>query len=108
VQQDNITVCSDQDIGLGDDWHGDIQAHLNAARAAVLLVSPAFLASKYIRNNELPVLLRNAKASGVKIIPVILRPCLFEETKSSTPTRSPDPRNLPWLRFKRPVRRQRR
>ena len=91
VQQDNITVCSDQYIDLGDDWHGYIQARLNGALAAVLLVSPAFLASKYIRNNELPVLLRNAKEHGVKIIPVILRPCLFEEAKF----KYPDPRTGP-------------
>ena len=85
VQQDNLTVYSDQDIGLGDDWHGHIQTHLNGARAAVLLVSSAFLASKYIRNNELPVLLRNAKDLGVKIIPVILRPCAFDEVKYKYP-----------------------
>ena len=91
VQQDNITICSDQDIGLGDDWHAHIQTQLNGARAAVLLVSPAFLASKYIRSNELPVLLRNAKERGVKIIPVVLRPCLFEETRF----KYPDPRTGP-------------
>lgn len=91
VQQDNITVCSDQDIGLGEDWHGHIQAHLNGARAAVLLVSPAFLASKYIRSSELPVLLRHAKENGVRIIPVILRPCLVEETRF----KYPDPKTGP-------------
>ena len=85
VQQDNITVCSDQETDLGDDWHDHIQTHLNGARAAVLLVSPAFLASKYIRNSELPVLLKNAKDQGVRIIPVILRPCLFTETKFKYP-----------------------
>src|SRR5438132_5155858 len=56
VEQDELTICSDQDIGLGEDWHAHIQKHLNGARAAVLLVSPAFLASKYVRNSELPVL----------------------------------------------------
>lgn len=91
VQQDSLTVYSDQDIGLGGDWHDHIQTHLNGARVAVLLVSTAFLASKYIRNNELPVLLRNAKTRGVKIIPVILRPCLFEETKF----KYPDPKSGP-------------
>jgi TIR domain len=47
-----ISVATDRDIGLGDDWHARIQADLNRAGAAVLLVSPAFLASEYIRNND--------------------------------------------------------
>lgn len=85
VQQEQITLCSDQDIELGADWHDYIQTQLQGARAAVLLVSPAFLASRYIRNNELPILLKNAKDSGVQIIPVILRPCLFAATKFKYP-----------------------
>ena len=36
VQQENIMVCSDQVIGLGDDWHGDILAcERGACRGAV-------------------------------------------------------------------------
>lgn len=91
VQQDSITLCSDKDIDVGDDWHKQIQTHLDGARAAVLLVSPAFLASKYIRSSELPILLKNAKDQGVCIIPVILRPCLFAETKF----KYPDPKSGP-------------
>ena len=91
VQEGEIAVCSDLDIELGDDWHKCIQKHLRAAHAAVLLVSPAFLASKYIRNSELPVLLRNARDKGVKIIPIILRPCLFVESKF----KYPDPQTGP-------------
>lgn len=98
-QQGDIAVCSDQDIDLGDDWHAHIQKHLNGAHAAVLLVSPAFLASKYIRNSELSVLLRNAKDSGVKIIPIVLRPCLFAESKFKypDPQKGPDEFSLATL-----------
>jgi TIR domain len=85
VEQNDLTVCSDQDIGIGDDWHAHIQTHLNGAKAAVLLVSSSFLASKYIRSNELPILLKNAKDKGVKILPVIVSPCLFERAKSKYP-----------------------
>src|SRR5438477_224858 len=91
MQQDELTICSDQDIGLGDDWHAHIQKHLNGARAAVLLVSPAFLASEYVRSSELPVLLRNAKEHGVKVIPMILSPCLFARAKF----KYPDPKTGP-------------
>jgi hypothetical protein len=91
VRQDEIAVCSDQDIQPGDDWHAHIQTHLEAAQAAVLLVSPAFLASAYIANSELPVLLRNAKERGVKIIPVLLSPCLFDLARF----KYPDPQNGP-------------
>jgi hypothetical protein len=89
--QEVITVAADRDIALGEDWHARIQADLERAQAAVLLVSPAFLASEYIRNSELPVLLRRASGRGLKIIPVVLRPCLFAETRF----RYPDPTHGP-------------
>ena len=78
ILQEDITVLSDNNIGIGDDWHTTIQKCLSKATAAVLMVSPNFLNSEYIRNNELPVLLKDANIRGVKIFPIIISPCLFK------------------------------
>ncbi|MGH8570092.1 MAG: TIR domain-containing protein [Gammaproteobacteria bacterium] len=98
-----IAVATDRDIGLGDDWHARIQADLNRAGAAVLLVSLAFLASEYIRNNELPVLLPRAKTQGLRIVPVILRPCLYAETSFKYPDPKTGPEDSPWPRSRPPA-----
>jgi hypothetical protein len=50
------------------------------AKAAILLVSPAFLASDYIAIKEVPVLLRLMRNYGLKLLPIIISPCLYEET----------------------------
>ncbi len=86
-----VAVWSDQRIQIGDSWQQHITAALTNARVAILLVSPAFLASDYIRNNELPLLFRRARDEGVTILPVILRPCLF----STTTFNFPDPLHGP-------------
>lgn len=85
IARNQIQVWADTDIEIGDDWHERIQTALQNAKAALLLVSPAYLASKYIHNSELPVLLKHAKNNGVIILPIILRPCLFQETKFKYP-----------------------
>ena len=91
VSQENFTLCSDQDIQIGDQWHEHIQAQLNAAKAVVLLVSPAFLASSYIRNSELPVILKNATKQGVRIFPILISPSLYKRAKY----KYPDPKTGP-------------
>ncbi|MGK7873218.1 MAG: tetratricopeptide repeat protein [Xenococcaceae cyanobacterium] len=89
--QEQVRIWSDQDIEIGSSWHDDIQTTLQETLAAVLLVSPSFLASEYIRNSELPVLLKNASDKGVVILPIILRQCLWRETFF----KYPDPHNGP-------------
>ncbi len=92
VLQDKVKAWSDTQIETGQLWDTSIKTQLHHAKAAVLLVSPAFLASKYIRNSELPVLLMNAMNEGGTVLPIILRPCLFAETKFKYPhpTRGPE------------------
>lgn len=80
-----VTICSDQDIAIGDNWHEHIQTHLNGARVAVLLISSNFMASEYIRSSEVPVLLRRAKEQGTKILPVLVSPSRFSKAKFKYP-----------------------
>ena len=89
----SVHAWSDKEIRQGDAWSEQIQEHLyQHARAAVLLVSPAFLASDFIRASELPVLLQKYQLRAQEkrmrpmlIIPVILRPCLFDIARFNFP-----------------------
>jgi TIR domain-containing protein len=85
VRQEDFTLCSDQDIKIGQNWHEHIQAHLNGAKAVVLLISPAFLASDYIANSELPVILKNAGDQGVRIFPILISPSVYKRAKYKYP-----------------------
>jgi len=91
VRQEDFTLGSDQEIKIGENWHENIQMHLEDAKAAVLLVSPAFLASDYIANSELPVILKNAADRGVRIFPILISPSLFRRAKY----KYPDPKTGP-------------
>src|SRR5262249_6312747 len=62
----------------GQDWHGEIRAALEGASVAVLLVSADFLASPFIRREEVPQLLQRHARAGVRLFPVIVAPCAWQ------------------------------
>jgi adenylate cyclase len=80
VHAGSLTVWDDTRIGVGDSWKESIVQALRAARVAVLLVSPDFLASDFIRKNELPPLLNAARARGLKIIWLPIVASSYKET----------------------------
>lgn len=62
----------------GKNWRHELSTALQSARVAVLLISADFLASEFIMNEELPSLLDAARRGQVDILPILVRPCLFE------------------------------
>jgi hypothetical protein len=104
VRQKALTVWSDLEIKIGDQWHERIRFQLEVSKAIVLLVSPAFLASEYIATKELPVLLKNAADRGATVLPVIISPCLYEEAvfKYPDPTLGPNLLKLSSLQSANP------
>jgi hypothetical protein len=67
-----IDVWADDRIRPGMKWREEIERALGAARVAVLLVSPDFLASDFIDKVELPALLDSAHKGGTEIFIVFL------------------------------------
>ncbi len=72
-EQLNRNIWTDQEIKPGAKWQEEIQDHLDTAQVAVLLVSPSYLNSPYIKSEELPKMLAAAESEGLVIfwIPVI-------------------------------------
>jgi len=87
-----ITPWSDQQIAPGSQWFDEIQGGMSKTSAAVLLVSPDFLASDFIHDHELGPLLKEAKTGGVRILWVPLRPSAYQKTplKDYQAVSSPD------------------
>lgn len=75
----DLQLWADTNLNAGDDWKAKIEAAMSKCSAAILIVSADFLASDFIVTNELPPLLDAAKKRGARIIPIIVKPCLFVE-----------------------------
>jgi hypothetical protein len=84
-RQTGLDAWSDRRILAGEPWQERIRQRLAGAEVAVLLISPAFLKSDYIARSELPVLLKDNAERGLKILPVIVSPCVYDLAKFKFP-----------------------
>src|ERR1044071_1341221 len=72
-----VELWDDTRIKAGEQWKATIEAALDRAVAAILLISADFLASDFIIQNELAPLLRSAEENGTLILPVIVKPSRY-------------------------------
>ena len=84
VLNDQIRLWDDRLIGTGENWYVEIADRMQEAKVAILLVTPNFLASKFCKLEEIPVLLQRARAGEIKVLPLLAEPCFWE--------------NEPWLK----------
>ena len=73
-----IRLWDDTRLQTGEWWNDEIESALQASKLAVLIVSPDFYASEYVRTKELPVLLRRARERRVRVFPLIVGAVLPE------------------------------
>lgn len=74
----HIELWTDQAIPAGSDWEPTLLKQLGTADAAILLVSPGFLASSFIQSVEIPKLLERRQRHGVPVWPLIIEPCSWK------------------------------
>jgi hypothetical protein len=71
LENEGVEFWDDRNIRAGELWDDVIKAELAAARITLVLVSQAFLDSKYCQKIEIETLL----AHKAHLIPMILSPC---------------------------------
>jgi hypothetical protein len=73
-----VDPWQDRRIEAGDEWNTSIQDAMNECDLALLLVSPDYIASRFIREEEQPKLLQRREEMLARVIPIIVRPCLWQ------------------------------
>ena len=74
-----VNHWDDGEIKAGDHWQKLIADQMASARLILLLVSSDFIASEYCYEKELVAALKRDKAKTARVLPVILRPCLWQD-----------------------------
>jgi hypothetical protein len=91
VRRGAISTWTDTQIKPGSRWRSEIETALQSASVAVLLVSADFLASDFITENELPVLLKKAGTKELTIFWVAVSPSSFKLTEINNYQAANDP-----------------
>jgi hypothetical protein len=70
----------DRRIVAGNEWKGEIDAHLESAEIILLLISPNFIASDYCYDKEMRRAMERHKEGKARVIPIILRVCDWQDS----------------------------
>jgi hypothetical protein len=75
-----VTQWHDRKLLAGDAWGDEISKHLEQADIVLLLVSVEFINSKYCYDVELERALERHSRGECRVVPVIIRGCLWQHT----------------------------
>lgn len=85
VRQQRLRVWDDTAIDAGEQWRDEIKRAFGTADVAILLVSPDFLASDFIAEQELPMLFEKARRKQGRLLWLAVRPSNFKEQPGIEP-----------------------
>jgi len=78
-----ITEWHDRKLLAGDSWGDEISRNLDTADIVLLLVSIDFINSRYCYDVELDRALERHASGACRVVPIILRGCLWQHTPFS-------------------------
>lgn len=77
----HLTVLEQRNIiNIRDESRGQTDFLLEIAQLSLLLVSPDFLHSGYLDKEEIQYALTLHESGGVRVLPIVLRPCNWKST----------------------------
>jgi hypothetical protein len=77
-----VDAWHDRRIEAGDEWYKSIQDAMDECDLALLLVSPDYLASRFIQIEEQPKLLKRREEIKTRVMPIIIRPCVWQSEQT--------------------------
>lgn len=77
-QLGTLVLWDDRRIDAGATWYDEIQQAMDAAKVAICLISPDYLASDFCTKEEVPYLLRRRTEHGMHLLPVLLNSCHWQ------------------------------
>lgn len=80
LRRAGVKIWDDSRIPEGELWRQEIAEAIEAACAAVLLVSPDFLGSEFIIDTELPALEEAAHTRGIPLMWIPIRSSAYEQS----------------------------
>jgi hypothetical protein len=83
VHQNKLQEWHDRRIEAGGNWEREISHELDSANLIFFLVSADFLASDYCLDVEMGRAMARAREGTARVIPVLLKPCLWQESPLS-------------------------
>lgn len=83
TRQNKIKPWQDRAIEAGTEWDAEIKARLESAGVILLLITPRFIASEYCFDKEMQRAMERHAASTARVIPIIMKPCDWQDTPFS-------------------------
>ena len=75
LRRHNVVFWFDTELKPGDEYKRNIEAEIDQAQIALLIVSQHFLNSEFIESREMPRIAERASRGQIIVIPVLVEPC---------------------------------
>ena len=87
------------DANVGDDYIKVIDEKLKTCSSAILIITPYFFNSEFIRDVELPALLKRNQDDDFKLLPILLNKCEDQDLEKLGTINVFPSKNRPMSRF---------